>query len=70
MQELQESCQTTLQDFNLVMFYQPPHVLHPDQPPSRTCHPDERMPYLDDDVIFKIVVICMIVIFQLQKQGG
>lgn len=69
MQEVQECCQLALQEFNLVMFYQPPYVTHPDRPPHLHYLPDQRLTYIDDDIIFKIVVICMIVIYQLQKLG-
>ena len=64
--KLQETCQTILQDFNLCMFYQPPHVLQPVNTPND--HSD-RLTCMDQEVVFKVLVLCLITIYRLQKKG-
>ncbi|XP_078314281.1 nonsense-mediated mRNA decay factor SMG5-like isoform X2 [Crassostrea virginica] len=61
--ELQECCQSALQSFNLCMFYEP--VVYAEEE-SR----DENLQYLDDDLVFKLVVICMSTIHLLQIRGS
>ncbi|KAK3601212.1 hypothetical protein CHS0354_004412 [Potamilus streckersoni] len=58
--EIQECCQTTLQSFNLCMFYEP--VIYNEN--------NEEENYMDDDIVYKIVVICMATIHLLQKRGS
>ena len=62
---IQECCQATLQDFNLCMFYQPPHVLHPDQPLNNYIKA-EKLDNLDEEMVYKVIVMCMILIHHLQ----
>ncbi|XP_062573765.1 nonsense-mediated mRNA decay factor SMG5-like isoform X1 [Saccostrea cucullata] len=61
--ELQESCQSALQSFNLCMFYEP--VVYAEEE-----YRDENLQYLDDDLVFKLVVICMSTIQLLQIRGS
>ncbi|XP_048734468.1 nonsense-mediated mRNA decay factor SMG5-like isoform X2 [Ostrea edulis] len=61
--ELQECCQSALQSFNLCMFYEP--VVYAEE----ECR-DENLQYLDDDLVFKLVVICMSTIHLLQIRGS
>ena len=58
--DIQEKCQSTLQKFNLCMFYEA------DMEEDRK---EENLYFLDDDIIFKLVVICMATIHLLQLQG-
>lgn len=60
--ELQECCQSALQSFNLCMFYEP--VVYAEEE-----NRDENLQYLDDDLVFKLVVICMSTIHLLQIRG-
>ena len=60
-QEIQECCQSTLQSFNQCMFYEP--VVYCDD------SSEENLQFMEDDVVFKIVVICMVTIYILQKKG-
>lgn len=59
--DIQEKCQSTLQKFNLCMFYEA------DMEEDRK---EENLYFLDDDIIFKLVVICMATIHLLQLQGS
>lgn len=59
--DIQEKCQSTLQKFNLCMFYEA------DVEDDRK---DENLYYLDDDIVFKLVVICMATIHLLQLRGS
>ncbi|XP_013389352.1 protein SMG5 [Lingula anatina] len=61
--ELQEYCQNTLQDFNLCMFYTPQSSMADDMYV-------EKPQYLSDDLVFKIVLMTMISIYQLQQTGS
>ncbi|KAK3097945.1 hypothetical protein FSP39_014736 [Pinctada imbricata] len=61
--ELQDSCQSALQSFNLCMFYKPDLYAEED---SR----DENLQYLDDDLVFKLVIMCMATIHLLQIRGS
>ena len=61
-EELQASCQSALQSFNLCMFYEPEVYTEED---SR----DENLQYLDDDLVFKLVIMCMASIYLLQLRG-
>ena len=77
--ELQSLCQFTLQDFNLCMFYEPPHQfipnLHIDGLDSRDdCTADSGAPmsflYLDNNIVFKIVCCLICTIHLLEKNGN
>jgi len=61
--ELQENCQATLQSFNLCMFHEPD--VYAQEDPRL-----ESYQYLDDDMVFKLVVICMATIHLLQLRGN
>ncbi|XP_064619024.1 nonsense-mediated mRNA decay factor SMG5-like isoform X2 [Lineus longissimus] len=66
--ELQECCQTTLQDFNLCMYYQPPQNTingYTDE----LCK-DDKGPYLDNDIVFKMVVMCIMTVHNLNVSGS
>ncbi|KAI0220253.1 Protein SMG5 [Lamellibrachia satsuma] len=65
---LQDYCQTTLQQFNLCMLYLPPHVTAPAQ--SHDCQDERLLQYLEDDIVFKVVVTCMMTVYQLQTTGN
>lgn len=60
---LQDCCQTTLNSFNLCMFYEP--VAYAEEEPL-----DENLQYVDDDMVFKIIVICMATIQILHKRNS
>ena len=60
-QDIQESCQKTLQSFNLCMFYEP--VIYSED------LREEALQYLEDDIVFKVVVICMATSNILKKRG-
>ncbi|ELT89650.1 hypothetical protein CAPTEDRAFT_168258 [Capitella teleta] len=63
---IQELCQATLQDFNMCMFYQAP----PSLPACRLQYAnDDRLLFLPNDLVFKVLVICLISIHHLQKSG-
>ena len=68
---IQSVCQNTLHDFNLCMFSQPtgsaaagPTLTHADGRPI-----EEKPNYLDDEMVFKIIVICLATIHLMQKDG-
>lgn len=61
-QDIQESCQKTLQSFNLCMFYEP--VIYSED------LREENLQYLEDDIVFKVVIICMATAFVLKKRGS
>ena len=60
-QDIQESCQKTLQSFNLCMFYEP--VIYSED------LREEALQYLEDDIVFKVVIICMATSHILKKRG-
>ena len=68
---IQEACQSTLHDFNLCMFSQPNKSLSTIS--SRGDHAtfavDDKLCYFEDEMVFKIFVICLAIIFQMQKNG-
>ena len=63
--DLQECCQLTLQDLDLCLFYQSPQQIVNHQ----NANADERAPYLEDSLVFKIVVMCMATVYRLQDTG-
>lgn len=58
--DLQEKCQSTLQKFNLCMFY---------EVNTEDDKREENTYFLDDDIVFKIVIICMSTVYLLQLKG-
>lgn len=77
--ELTSLCQSVLEDFNLVLFYSPAQTLggvrhsHSEEeeepPPPPQQHVDSCSTVLPDALIFKMVVICLMVVHSL-KRGG
>ena len=68
--ELQEACQSCLQDFNLCMFYQPPRQeTAQGYMEEDVMWPDDKAAYISDELVFKIIAMCEMVCYQLQKQG-
>ena len=49
------------------MLYLPPHVAAPGQ--SHDYQDERQLQYLDDDIVFKVTVICMMTVYQLQTTG-
>lgn len=74
--ELTSLCQSVLEDFNLVMFYLPPpthggahHTPSEEEEEQQQQHSDSSYPVLPDNLIFKMVVTCLMVVHSL-KRGG
>ncbi|XP_029638270.1 protein SMG5-like isoform X3 [Octopus sinensis] len=72
--EIQECCQKTLQDFNLCMFYEPVCYNSRDNVFTPLRHHSsssiDHLQYLDDDIVFKIAVICMATVHLLERNGS
>ncbi|CAE1168341.1 SMG5 [Acanthosepion pharaonis] len=72
--EIQECCQNTLQDFNLCMFYEPVCYNTRDSVTGTMHHHNtsffDHLQYLDDDIVFKIAVICMATVHLLERNGS
>lgn len=67
---IQELCQSTLQDLNLCMFYQPPHVTNPSlSEHDLHVNAEDKITYLDDEALFKIIVICIGTVHLLQMNS-
>lgn len=71
--DLTSLCQSVLEDFNLVLFYLP------SPPPSAPLHspsgpeeetPDSPSPLLPDSLLFKMVVVCLMVVHSLKRGGS
>lgn len=60
-QEIQESCQATLHSFNHCMFYEP--TSYSDDLAEENIH------FMEDDIVFKIVIICIATVYILQCRG-
>jgi hypothetical protein len=78
MKSIQEVCQNTLHDFNLCMFSQPSGTASAgtsssptrlDASPATSRATDEKPGYLSDEIVFKIIVICLAMIHVMQKDG-
>ena len=67
--DIQELCQSTLQDFNLCMFYQPGNLSNSLNNSTDLRPHEEKAVHLEDDMVFKMVVICMASIHLLQSAG-
>lgn len=61
--ELQSLCQTVLKEFDFAMF----HPMPEDRSSAKLG--EEKMAYLEDEMVFKIVVLITIVVHKLQSQG-
>ncbi|XP_072249681.1 nonsense-mediated mRNA decay factor SMG5 [Leuresthes tenuis] len=73
--ELTSLCQSVLEDFNLVLFYLPPPThggAHhcPSEEEEEQQHPDSSCPVLPDNLIFKMVVTCLMVVHSLKRGGS
>ncbi|GAB1608259.1 protein SMG5-like, partial [Argonauta hians] len=72
--EIQECCQKTLQDFNLCMFYEPVCYNSRDGVLNilrhHTSYAIDHLQYMDDDIVFKIAVICMATVHLLERNGS
>ncbi|MEQ2251002.1 hypothetical protein ILYODFUR_006580 [Ilyodon furcidens] len=75
--ELTSLCQSVLEDFNLVLFYLPASTHGGAQPcPSEEeeeqlqHHSDSPYPVLLDNLIFKMVVTCLMVVQSLKRGGS
>uniref|UniRef100_A0A3B5RD87 Nonsense-mediated mRNA decay factor n=1 Tax=Xiphophorus maculatus TaxID=8083 RepID=A0A3B5RD87_XIPMA len=74
--DLTSLCQLVLEDFNLVLFYLPAPT-HGGAPPcpseeeeEQTQHSDSSYPVLPDNLIFKMVVTCLMVVHSLKRGGS
>lgn len=61
--ELQSLCQTVLKEFDFVLF----HPMPEDNSSAKLG--EEKMAYLEDEMVFKIVVLITVVVHKLQYQG-
>uniref|UniRef100_A0A8C6KX39 Nonsense-mediated mRNA decay factor n=1 Tax=Nothobranchius furzeri TaxID=105023 RepID=A0A8C6KX39_NOTFU len=74
--ELTSLCQSVLEDFNLVLFYLPPpthgstHHHCPSEEEEEQQHADNSYPVLPDNLIFKMVVTCLMVVHSLKRGGS
>ena len=70
---IQECCQNTLQDFNLCMFYEPVCYNTRETVTGTMHHLNtsffDHLQYLDDDIVFKIAIICMATVHLLERNG-
>ncbi|ESO94590.1 hypothetical protein LOTGIDRAFT_232390 [Lottia gigantea] len=62
--EMQEVCQETLKNFDRCMFYEPGAYTNEEYVTL------EQLQYLDDDIVFKLVVTCICTIHLLQQNGS
>lgn len=67
--ELTSLCQSVLEDFNLVLFYQPTPGHGSQSISEEEDEHDQACSVLSDSVVFKMVVICLMVVHSL-KRGG
>jgi len=64
---VQQICQSTLHDFNLCMFRQDSEH-HPGSM-TAVVSADDRPSRLSNEMVFKIIVICLAMIHVMQKDG-
>jgi len=62
---VQQICQSTLHDFNLCMFRQDSEQ-HPSLPAQCA---DDKPNRLSNEMVFKIIIICLAMIHVMQKDG-
>lgn len=67
--ELTALCQSVLEDFNLVLFYQPTPSPGSQSVSEEEDEHDQACSVLPDSLVFKMVVICLMVVHSL-KRGG
>lgn len=67
--ELTSLCQSVLEDFNLVLFYQPTPSHGSQSISEEEDEHDQAFSVLPDSLVFKMVVICLMVVHSL-KRGG
>uniref|UniRef100_A0ABM0MML2 Protein SMG5-like n=1 Tax=Saccoglossus kowalevskii TaxID=10224 RepID=A0ABM0MML2_SACKO len=67
--EISEVCQRVLHDFNLCMYYTHSNGDQPIMPSIRGAE-DDKEQFIPDDLVFKIVVMCLITIYRLQETGS
>ncbi|KAM6910174.1 nonsense-mediated mRNA decay factor SMG5 [Xenentodon cancila] len=74
--ELTSLCQSVLEDFNLVLFYLPPqthganHCPSEEEEEQHQQHSDSSCTVLPDNLIFKMVVTCLMVVHSLKRGGS
>lgn len=64
-QDLQSLCQTVLKEFDFILF----HPM-PEEGPATAKIDEEKMAYLEDEMVYKIVVLITMVVHKLQYQGN
>ncbi|XP_066501124.1 nonsense-mediated mRNA decay factor SMG5 [Hoplias malabaricus] len=68
--ELTSLCQSVLEDFNLVLFYQPTPNHGSQSVSEEDDDHDQACSMLPDSLVFKMVVICLMVVHSLKRGGS
>ncbi|XP_046689817.1 protein SMG5 isoform X2 [Silurus meridionalis] len=68
--ELTSLCQSVLEDFNLVLFYQPSPSHGSQSVSEEEDEHDQTFNVLPDSLVFKMVVICLMVVHSLKRGGS
>ncbi|KAG7318012.1 hypothetical protein KOW79_019047 [Hemibagrus wyckioides] len=68
--ELTSLCQSVLEDFNLVLFYQPTPSHGSQSVSEEEDEHDQAFSVLPDSLVFKMVVICLMVVHSLKRGGS
>ncbi|MCJ8745424.1 hypothetical protein PDJAM_G00130020 [Pangasius djambal] len=68
--ELTSLCQSVLEDFNLVLFYQPTPSHGSQSISEEEDEHDQACSVLPDSLVFKMVVICLMVVHSLKRGGS
>ncbi|XP_062841759.1 nonsense-mediated mRNA decay factor SMG5 [Trichomycterus rosablanca] len=68
--ELTSLCQSVLEDFNLVLFYQPTPSNGSQSVNEEEDEHDQSCTVLPDSLVFKMVVICLMVVHSLKRGGS
>ncbi|KAI4889102.1 hypothetical protein NFI96_018632 [Prochilodus magdalenae] len=68
--ELTSLCQSVLEDFNLVLFYQPTPSHGSQSVSEEDDDHDQAFSVLPDSLVFKMVVICLMVVHSLKRGGS